>query len=210
MKWGLLAKLKKEELTTIDDQIAREVAPFVKKFAVLPPDVQDAAYAAANSYLPTGFLNELVNAWAEHNRLASIIDTFLVNSFDFSGGTFLKKHLLRAERLLRQAIDAERRKRIISAAVKPALEIYTRWAQERFGITDEETWMLLTPPQLNFWSTYEVAHLQLIVKERSLGSCCYELRKRLAEKFHAEELAVLQTRLAKQFPQYLEYSTELI
>ena len=81
MKFWFLQYLEASTLANIDQEIEREVLPYVKTFNALPDGIQAKARYVAETLNPVEYFNNLYGAWKDHNQLASIIDGFLFQIF---------------------------------------------------------------------------------------------------------------------------------
>lgn len=199
-KFAFFKHLERSTLEAIDDEIRKEVLPFVKQFASLDPKIQNEAINEASTLPPTVYSFKLRSSWREHNRIAFLIDSHLGVALNTELSLDPTKDLLTREReLLEVAFYAENAKRVYSAGVKHALQRYWQESVSRYNLLPDDLMVLFTPWNGDFWTNYQRDHLRYVLGLRENPQLAEGLKGAVINKYHASEQAVFEGRLKKGF-----------
>jgi len=206
MKFRFFQYLAASTLANLDQEIASEVLPYVKTFNALPDQIQVEARYVAETLNPVEYFNNLSGAWKDHNELASTIDDYLFQIYSGQLSPDSCFALKQARELLERAFATEHNKRIYSAGVKIALDRYIESAIARYNLLPDELYILLTPGVVNFWTSYRGEHAEYIYATKKSPRAASALRECLCKRFHAEEEAIFNSRLGRDFREFHDYT----
>lgn len=202
-QFGCFVLVGDAAVANLDHDIRTEILPYLKRFSTLPSDIQIEAQAVAAALSPVHFFSEIVTAWEAHNALAFEIDAFLCSVHLDPVLASGLHHLPTLKRLISEALATERRKRVFSAAVKPALERHFDWARRRYALSDTEFNMIITPSKPSFWISYDIDHLRYLLCKADERLA---LGEQLINKYHARSWVVLSKRLERDFASFTKHA----
>lgn len=193
----LLKVLPTSQVTHIDEEIKKEVVPFLSKIELLPKQVQLAAMEEAYSRTPSDYCIALASAWRQHNELAKKIDAFV--TYFYKNETAPKRTDIGImEVLLRKAFAVEEQKRILSAGVKPCLEYWISHIRLKAHLSEEELLVALTTDIPGYWLVYEARHTEYLLSCQNKNPEQVEQKRRLVRDFHASNDLVMKGRMETQ------------
>ena len=188
----ILSILDPDYVRNIDDEIRKEVLPFLKKFESLSIHYREEALRRSLVMLPQDYYCALVAAWKAHNLLAVRIDEFLSIHCNQDGLEIDRGNAETAHELLSEAFETEREKRIYSAGVKHVLERWILRQQIYCSLAPDDMGKVLTVCPFNYYTLSHVRHIEYV-----LGSFDSKFERDLITDFHAGSFLVMEGRIGR-------------
>jgi hypothetical protein len=205
LEFKTLSVLPTSYVRNIDQEIIKEVIPFLKRFESLSVLIQKRAINLANTCSPQEYYEELSSAWKKHNDLAGKIDEFLVHNISNTTLNLDRNNIDEITDLIRSALEIEQRKRIASAGVKHLLDEWIEKTRIKANLSTEELQQVLTVKKPNFWILYQARLVELRLKANSQTS--YLLHQSFKKDFNTNNEDVMQGRLSKENQKVVSYKT---
>ncbi len=161
------------------------VRPYLSRYAAsIQPEIEEVLAESLAE-----FCRHTDQAWQNVIAVNKEVDAFLYHESQSPFGDWSPVEIAYAIALLKRALKAEHEKNVYSSAIKRKLDQETDRLVKKFGLTEAEKHLLVTPGFATFHEQYHFDHMRFHLSPEEA------MKQALLARYHADDPELLEERL---------------
>lgn len=192
----VLLELPRQTYKTPEEKRAYElqISTRIRPYLFLHSEDLELEIAQAQDLDVADYATMFDLTWAKHIGACREIDAFFTERVATDYPQWCEGEWQLVSLLLKEAIDTDKDKNIFSAGVKQKIELETKQLADKYGWTDEDIDLCITPSTPTFHTMYNLDHLRFSTLD--IDSDAYRQEAaRLSELYHHGDRGLLEIRL---------------